>query len=217
MGRRHRIALFRSQVRPDRLRQSRNSRSRSDMSLIPYVVARRFLFKMDAEHAHDVVLAGIARIQHTPRAPTPTSRRTRRSTTRSTGSALRHQRADVAARRLIVASVSAIYGLGGPESTPPRCLILDRGGGARPAGDPARLVELQYERNDLASPQQVPRAGRHHRGLSRIRGEGGAHLSSSATRSSASPRSTRSPARSSKSCDGSRCSRRRTTSPTKTG
>ena len=36
------------------------------MSLIPYGVARRLLFKMDAEHAHDVVLAGIATIQHTP-------------------------------------------------------------------------------------------------------------------------------------------------------
>ena len=36
------------------------------MSFIPYSVARRFLFKLDAELAHDVVLAGIARIQHTP-------------------------------------------------------------------------------------------------------------------------------------------------------
>ncbi len=36
------------------------------MSLIPYGVARRLLFKLDAEQAHDAVLAGIARIQHTP-------------------------------------------------------------------------------------------------------------------------------------------------------
>ena len=36
------------------------------MSLIPYGIARRFLFKLDAEQAHDMVLAGIAGIQHTP-------------------------------------------------------------------------------------------------------------------------------------------------------
>jgi dihydroorotate dehydrogenase len=36
------------------------------MALIPYGLARRFLFKLDAEQAHDATLAALARIQHTP-------------------------------------------------------------------------------------------------------------------------------------------------------
>ena len=36
------------------------------MSLLPYGLARRFLFSMDAEQAHDVTIATLARIQHTP-------------------------------------------------------------------------------------------------------------------------------------------------------
>lgn len=36
------------------------------MALIPYGLARHFLFSLDAEQAHDLTLAAIARIQHTP-------------------------------------------------------------------------------------------------------------------------------------------------------
>ncbi len=36
------------------------------MSLIPYGIARHFLFKLDAEQAHDATLAVIARVQRTP-------------------------------------------------------------------------------------------------------------------------------------------------------
>lgn len=36
------------------------------MALIPYGLARRFLFSLDAEQAHDLTLATLARIQHTP-------------------------------------------------------------------------------------------------------------------------------------------------------
>ncbi|SEL21728.1 dihydroorotate oxidase A [Roseateles sp. YR242] len=36
------------------------------MSLIPYSFARPFLFGMDAEHAHEVTLGAIARLQNTP-------------------------------------------------------------------------------------------------------------------------------------------------------
>jgi dihydroorotate dehydrogenase len=36
------------------------------MSLVPYPFARRFLFSLDAEHAHELTLASIARLQNTP-------------------------------------------------------------------------------------------------------------------------------------------------------
>ena len=36
------------------------------MALIPYALTRPFLFGLDAEHAHDLTLAALARIQHTP-------------------------------------------------------------------------------------------------------------------------------------------------------
>jgi dihydroorotate dehydrogenase len=36
------------------------------MALVPYALARPFLFGLDAEAAHDLTLAAIARIQHTP-------------------------------------------------------------------------------------------------------------------------------------------------------
>ena len=79
-----------------------------------------------------------------------------------------------------------------------------RGRGARPAVDPAppRRAAVRAQRLRLR-PQQVPRARRHDRGVPRVRGARRAHLSSSATRSSASRRSTRSPARSSRSSTGS--------------
>ena len=36
------------------------------MSLLPYALARPFLFSLDAEHAHDLTLDAIARLQNTP-------------------------------------------------------------------------------------------------------------------------------------------------------
>jgi excinuclease ABC subunit B len=51
---------------------------------------------------------------------------------------------------VIVASVSAIYGLGGPEEYASQSLILDRGEERDQRAILARLVELQYERNDFA-------------------------------------------------------------------
>jgi excinuclease ABC subunit B len=49
---------------------------------------------------------------------------------------------------IIVASVSAIYGLGGPDEYAKQSLILDRGEEREQRSILARLVELQYERND---------------------------------------------------------------------
>jgi dihydroorotate dehydrogenase len=36
------------------------------MALVPYALARPFLFGLDPEHAHEVTLGALARIQHTP-------------------------------------------------------------------------------------------------------------------------------------------------------
>ncbi|HYP70475.1 MAG TPA: quinone-dependent dihydroorotate dehydrogenase, partial [Variovorax sp.] len=36
------------------------------MSLVPYGLARPFLFGMDAEHAHEITLEALARTQNTP-------------------------------------------------------------------------------------------------------------------------------------------------------
>ena len=116
---------------------------------------------------------------------------------------------------IIVASVSAIYGLGSPEKYATQLLMLDVGEERDQRSILRRLVELQYERNDFGfTAQQVPRARRHDRGVPRLRGARRSASRSSATRSSASQRSTRSPARSSRSSRRSCCSRRRTTSPT---
>ncbi|MEX0666308.1 MAG: excinuclease ABC subunit UvrB [Acidimicrobiia bacterium] len=49
---------------------------------------------------------------------------------------------------LIVASVSAIYGLGAPDEYERQCLILDKGEQREQRAILGRLVELQYERND---------------------------------------------------------------------
>jgi excinuclease ABC subunit B len=51
---------------------------------------------------------------------------------------------------IIVASVSAIYGLGAPDEYERQCLILDRGEERDQRAVLSRLVELQYERNDYA-------------------------------------------------------------------
>jgi excinuclease ABC subunit B len=50
---------------------------------------------------------------------------------------------------IIVASVSAIYGLGTPEMYEQQCLILDVGEERDQRAILRRLVELQYERNDV--------------------------------------------------------------------
>src|SRR5213595_2297328 len=49
---------------------------------------------------------------------------------------------------IIVASVSAIYGLGSPELYEQQCLMLDVGEEHDQRAILRRLVELQYERND---------------------------------------------------------------------
>ncbi|MEP7283419.1 MAG: quinone-dependent dihydroorotate dehydrogenase, partial [Rubrivivax sp.] len=38
------------------------------MPLVPYALTRPFLFGLDAEHAHELTLGSIARLQHTPAA-----------------------------------------------------------------------------------------------------------------------------------------------------
>src|SRR3954452_10333164 len=52
---------------------------------------------------------------------------------------------------IIVASVSAIYGRGGPDEYARQCLILGVGEERDQRAILARLVELQYERNDYDS------------------------------------------------------------------
>ncbi len=72
---------------------------------------------------------------------------------------------------IIVASVSAIYGLGSPETYSTQLLTLRVGEERDQREILRRLVELQYERNDtVVRPQQVPRAGRHDRDLPGVRG-----------------------------------------------
>ena len=51
---------------------------------------------------------------------------------------------------VIVASVSAIYGLGAPAEYAKQCLILEVGEERDQRAILGRLVELQYERNDIA-------------------------------------------------------------------
>ena len=152
--------------------------------------------------------------RRTSRRPTPTSRRTRRSTTRSTGCATR-PRARSCRRRdvIIVASVSAIYGLGAPETYAKQLPDPRGGGGARPAGDPrpprrARSTSATTSRSSATSSGSGATRSRSTRPTRSAR----CACSSSATRSSGSAPSTRSPARSSRTSTGSCCSRRRTTS-----
>ena len=98
---------------------------------------------------------------------------------------------------VIVASVSAIYGLGDPQSYLRMVLHLDRGDRVDQRYVLRRLAELQYTRNDMAFQ----------RGTYRVRGDvidvfppnrrrTPCAWSSSTTRSTTSPPSTRSPARS---------------------
>ena len=113
---------------------------------------------------------------------------------------------------IIVASVSAIYGLGSPEMYSQQLLTLNVGEEREQRSILRRLVELQYERNDMSFVRNKFRVrGRHDRDLPGVRGARASGCSSSATRSSASRPWTRSPVRSSRSSTRSCCSRRRTT------
>jgi dihydroorotate dehydrogenase len=47
------------------------------MALVPYALARPFLFGLDPERAHDLTLAALAGIQHTPLVRTVARRRVR--------------------------------------------------------------------------------------------------------------------------------------------
>ena len=51
---------------------------------------------------------------------------------------------------IVVASVSCIYGLGSPEQYEGQLLVLEKGGEIDQRATLARLIEMQYERNDLA-------------------------------------------------------------------
>jgi hypothetical protein len=79
---------------------------------------------------------------------TPTSRRTRRSTRRSSAAHVRHQR--LVSRRdvIVVASVSCIYGLGSPEEFTEMRIPLRRGASWRATLLLEKLVDILYERND---------------------------------------------------------------------
>ena len=76
---------------------------------------------------------------------------------------------------IVVASVSAIYGLGAPDEYERQCLIVDRGEEREQRSILARLVELavRAQRRRLR-PQQVPGARRHDRGVPVVRGARGA-------------------------------------------
>ncbi len=72
---------------------------------------------------------------------------------------------------IIVASVSAIYGLGSPEMYGKQLLMLNVGRPARPARDPAPPGRAAVRTQRLrVHPQQVPGPGRHDRGVPRLRG-----------------------------------------------
>ena len=106
---------------------------------------------------------------------------------------------------IIVASVSAIYGLGSPEEYAAQLPdVLNKGEerDQRAILAPARRHPVRAQRLHVR-PQQVPGARRHHRGAIPRTRSGRCASSCSATRSSASRRSTRPRARSSRSSTGS--------------
>ena len=92
---------------------------------------------------------------------------------------------------IIVASVSCIYGLGAPVDYGATVLRLREGGQYRRDAVLRHLVDLQYQRNDQALQRRGSGsvATRSRSGRPRTTGSSGS--SSSATRSSGSPRSTR--------------------------
>ena len=76
---------------------------------------------------------------------------------------------------IVVASVSCIYGMGNPEEYKGQLLELHTGVDYDKRAILRRLVDLQYDRNDIdARPRQVPCPRRHHRDPSRVRGVGAA-------------------------------------------
>jgi excinuclease ABC subunit B len=65
---------------------------------------------------------------------------------------------------VIVATVSAIYGIGEPESYHRMVMTLRAGDKLGQRDVIAQLVRMQYQRNDMDFfARQVPRARRHHR------------------------------------------------------
>src|SRR5215212_3970803 len=50
---------------------------------------------------------------------------------------------------IVVASVSAIYGLGAPDEYERQCLIVDRGEEREQRSILSKLVDMRYERNDM--------------------------------------------------------------------
>ena len=114
---------------------------------------------------------------------------------------------------IIVASVSCIYGLGSPEAYYGMMLPLERGQRIDREQILRKLVEIQYERNDHDfAPRRLPRPRRHRRGLPVVRGHARCASSCSATRSTSSTRSIRSPGRRSGGTTSSPSIRRRTSS-----
>jgi hypothetical protein len=49
-----------------RLSAARRLRQSRPMALVPYALTRPFLFGLDPEHAHDLTLEALARLQNTP-------------------------------------------------------------------------------------------------------------------------------------------------------
>ena len=121
---------------------------------------------------------------------------------------LRHAAtAALLARRdvIIVASVSCIYGIGSPELYRRQMQLFKVGEWVDRDGLFKKLVGMQYQRNDtVLIARHVPLEGRGGRDLERLHGDARTGSTCSATRSSRSTTSTRSPAR---------CSTRSTTSP----
>ena len=100
--------------------------------------------------------------RRTSRRPTPTSRRTPRSTTRSSGCGTRRPMSLLTRRDVVVvASVSCIYGLGTPQEYVDRMVRLQVGEEIDRDQLLRRLVDMQYTRNDLAFT----------RGTFRVRGD----------------------------------------------
>ena len=118
---------------------------------------------------------------------------------------------------VVVASVSCIYGIGSPEDYAGMAVFLGRGKAYDRDELIRDLIDIQYDRNDYELTRgTLPRARRRARRLPARTPTTRCASSSSATRSSRSPRSTSSPARCSPRSTSCRSGRRRTTSPSAT-
>ena len=108
----------------------------------------------------------------TSRRATSTSKKRPRSTTNWTSCGMSATRSLFERRDcVIVASVSCIYGLGSPEAYYGMLLMLEKGQKIARQQILRRLVEIQYERNDVDFRRgHVPRARRRDRDLSDLRG-----------------------------------------------